>query len=511
MGDDTGERTLSKVAGRLAKWIIGTLAALGIAAAGAPPALAADAVTRGAVTVAGTAIGYTATAGKIPLLGADGRIRARMFYVAYTVPPRPGAPPRPLTFFFNGGPGSSTVWLHMGSYGPVRVVSPQPGEERHGPSTPVPNARALLGVTDMVFLDAVSTGYSRPDDPNDAKAFLGIDEDADAFGQAIARYIAENGRAGSPTFLFGESYGTMRAAILADRLPDRGVRVNGIVLLSTILNFGHFASGLDQLTVDQLPSYAAVAWYHHRVDASGVPLESWVAQARAFAAGPYSYALEQGSRLDPAVRERTIAEMHRLTGISADTLRDNGLRVSVTTFRRELLRASHEVIGYGDARYRATVADPAAKLIDPAKLAVQQSYGAAFAAYARDTLHYVDERPYVAEDEPGIMARWDWAHQPPGAERQNALANSTIDLASGLRKNPQLRVLVLSGYFDLTTPFFGTEFDLAHLTGSDLASSRITSRYFGSGHMIYIDDEAHREIGMAVAGFITGQSTPGAG
>ncbi|MBY8822358.1 S10 family peptidase [Sphingomonas colocasiae] len=441
-------------------------------------------------TIGGRAIRYESTAGTIGLRDERDIERGRMFFVAYSLPQPAGSPPRPVTFFFNGGPGSSTIWLHMGAFAPVRLRASQPGKPLAPPFVLADNRFSLLDKSDLVFLDAVGTGFSRAADAGDNRRFWGNDQDADSFAQAIARYLTATGRWNAPKFLFGESYGTMRAANLAPRLHERGIDLSGIILMSTILNFGHFAPGLDQAAIDLLPTYAATAYYHGRIAKGDGDLPALLDRARDFARGRYAAALARGDLIDPAERAAVAAEMSRLIGLSAAYIERSGLRIGLDAFRRQLLLDRSMNVGAMDTRYagRETEAAGALATYDPSDAQVKAAFASVFDGYVRSRLNYRTDLDYVLGDSRAIMGAWDWSHRPAEGEKQNSLANSVPDLAVAMRRMPRLKVLALNGYYDLMTPFFGAEFDLARLGLGAESHDRVQLRYYPSGHIIYLDD-----------------------
>lgn len=470
----------------------------------------ADAWTRAthAGTIGGRRFRYESTAGTIGLRDDRDIERGRMFFVAYSMPQPAGSPPRPVTFFFNGGPGSSTIWLHMGAFAPVRLRAPQPGDAQSGNGLAPPfaltdNRFSLLDKSDLVFLDAVGTGFSRAVDAGDNRLFWGNDQDAGSFAQAIARYLTVTGRWNAPKFLFGESYGTMRAANLAPRLHERGIDLSGIILMSTILNFGHFAPGLDQAAIDLLPTYAATAQYHGRIAHDDGGLPALLDRARTFARGPYAAALAKGDLIDPAERTAVAVEMSRLIGLPADYIERSGLRIGLDTFRRQLLLDRSMSVGAMDTRYagRETEMAGAQATYDPSDAQVKGAFASVFDGYVRGTLNYRSDLDYVLGDSRTIMGAWDWSHRPPEGERQNSLANSVPDLAVAMRRMPGLKVLALNGYYDLMTPFHGAEFDLARLGLGAASRDRVTLRYYRSGHMIYLDDAVMPELRGDIGAF----------
>src|SRR4051794_28158025 len=294
----------------------------------------------------GHSLAYTVTPGTLTIRNDDGAPIASMFYTAYTVESRA---PRPVTFVFNGGPGSSTMWLHMGSFGPMKVDASTPETIAGPPFRYGANPDTLLDLSDLVFIDAPTTGLSRTLGKAEPKDFFGVDKDIDAFTRTIQRYLTKYGRWNSPKFIIGESYGTTRAAGLAKALSDKGVQLNGIVLVSTILNIGLF-SGNDQTLVNFLPTYAADAWYHGKI-LPKPDLMSFIAEAKAFAGGPYAAALQKGGTIGDEEKQSVAQQMARLTGLSADYILRSNLRVQPSRFQRELLRDRREVIGRIDSRF----------------------------------------------------------------------------------------------------------------------------------------------------------------
>ena len=308
---------------------------------------------RRSISVRGKTLAYTATPGHLTIRNDKGEPVASMFYTAYTVPS--AGRTRPITFLFNGGPGSSTMWLHMGSFGPMKVDASLPQTIAGPPFRYGTNPDTLLDITDLVFIDAPTTGLSRELGKAEPKDFFGVDKDLDAFTRTIQRYLTAYGRWNSPKFIIGESYGTTRAAGLAKSLSDKGVQLNGIVLVSTILNIGLF-TGDDQTLINFLPTYAADAWYHGKVQPKP-DLASFIAEAKAFASGPYAAALQKGNSVSDAEKQSVAQQMARLTSLSTDYILRSNLRVQPNRFQRELLRDRREIIGRIDSRFVGTEPD----------------------------------------------------------------------------------------------------------------------------------------------------------
>jgi carboxypeptidase C (cathepsin A) len=471
--------------------------------------VSANSQTLHEISVADRKLTYRATAGTLPLRDPLGHEIASMFYVAYTLEGAQSGAARPVTFFFNGGPGSSTLFLHMGSFGPVRVPIGDPDSAGARPARWVANSQTLLDKTDLVFLDAVGTGFSTAHDPSNNRLFWGNDQDADSFVQAITGYLQANGRWDAPKYLFGESYGTMRAAIVAERLQRKGIDLRGLILLSSILNFGHLAPGLDQSAIDLLPSYAATAWYWHRGGHTGESLDELVTTAREYAAGPYALALAKGNRLSDGERHEVADRLSEFTGLTAGDLERTHLQIGMDRFRRLLLRDRHLSVGAEDTRFTGVEADDARESpsFDATQTETTSVYLSALNRYLATELHYASDREYLPGDQGNIMSHWDWAHQPPQAPRQNSLADVLPDLTVALERNRGLRVLSLNGYFDLMTPFFGTEFDLAKLPAQLDVKHRVTLEFYPSGHMIYVSEPALEALHRDIARFYDGASS----
>ncbi|HWY26007.1 MAG TPA: hypothetical protein VNX47_13865, partial [Nevskia sp.] len=321
--------------------------------------------SQGQVDVGGRGIAYTAKAGTLLIRGDDGKPQASVFYVAYTADGgKNGASSRPVTFLYNGGPGSASLWLHMGSFGPVRIATASPEATAPAPYRVIANGDSLLDRSDLVFVDAIGTGFSKPVGKASGKDFWGVDQDAGAFARFIERYLTVNQRWNSPKFLIGESYGTPRSAVLARMLQDDGVALNGVVLVSSILNYGARIPGLDEEFIDYLPSYAAIAWYHDKLNPKPADLAAYVQEVRGFARGEYAAALAQGHNLPKAQLDAVAAKLSRYTGLSAPYIEDANLRVTAARFRAELLRGERRTMGRYDARFEGI--DPDAGGENPA-------------------------------------------------------------------------------------------------------------------------------------------------
>ena len=445
----------------------------------------------------GKSIHYQATAGTLTLRDHLGEPIASMFYIAYTVPPSKGPSERPVTFLFNGGPGSASLWLNIGGFGPMRAQTEKPGNTPSPPYVFVPNGDSLLDKTDLVFLDAVGTGYSRVIGKGTDAQFWSVDGDVDSFAKAIVRYIEINHRWNSPKFLYGESYGTTRAAALAYQLHVEDIDVSGVILQSSLLNFARLSPGLDELDIDLLPSYAAAAWYHHRVADAPADEMAFLKQVEAFARGPYAQALAEGDQISPQEEAAVARQVSDYTGVSVEYVERSHLRIDMESFRRELLRGQGLVIGRFDSRYAWPAVEtdghfnPATD--DPATAAVNGPYLAAFRE-ALDGLGYRTSLEYRALYNQVIEPRWDWHHVAPGMDEPLTSPDTALDLAAVMAANPSLKVLSLNGLYDMSTPFFGTEFDLSHMLLPQSVSSNITIEYYASGHQLYSDPRVLDEM-----------------
>ncbi len=459
--------------------------------------------TQHSAAVGGRTLPYTATAGTLTIRDTAGKPKASIFYTAFTVNGA-ASDERPVMFFYNGGPGSASLWLRMGSFAPMRIQTGNPETIRPAPFNFGPNPDTLLGSTDMVFIDAPGTGYSRPLGDAKGSDFYGVDQDADAFSRAIIRYVTKFNRWGSPKFLFGESYGTTRSGALAYQLQDRGLALNGVVLLSSIMNYARRAPGLDRDYINYLPSYAATAWYHHKMANPPATVEQAAAQARAFAQGPYASALEKGQTISPQERDAVAQQMSALTGLSPDFIERANLRVDLSRFRKELLRNERETLGRYDSRYTGIDADAAGEGpdYDASDTAISGAFIGTLNTYLARDLNYQTNMSYrgSASEEEGF--KWDWTHKAPGARQPLQQPNTALDLAAAMRQNPYLKVLSLNGWYDMATPFFGTEYDLNHMMLEPAQQRNLEFRYYPSGHMVYLNPDALHSMRLDVERFV---------
>lgn len=440
--------------------------------------------TQHSITLSGQKIDYIATAGTLPLKDAEGKTTAEIFYIAYTRQGQKDLAKRPLTFSFNGGPGSSSVWMHMGLLGPKRVKLRDDGFAVPPPYELVENEHSLLDETDLVFIDPVGTGFSRAAKPDEAKNFFGVNEDAKSIGEFIRLYTTRHSRWPSPKFLIGESYGTTRAAALSGELMrSHRMNLNGIMLVSTVLNFQTIwgAEGNDLPHVLYLPSYAATAWYHQKLpeDLQKKPLSEVLAEAEKFAAGDYNRALLKGSSLSAPERAQIVKQMARLTGLNEAFLEASNLRVPLHRFNAELLRDKRLVTGRFDSRYTNYVRDPVSESAesDPSADAIFSAYASTFNHYLRHDLNFEDDRPYHIL---ASVGKWNW-------NAENEFADVSEVLAASMTANPYLKVHVSNGYFDMATPYFASRYTFNHLRVHPDLMKNITQDDYTAGHMMYLN------------------------
>jgi carboxypeptidase C (cathepsin A) len=476
----------------------------------ASPPGPAQSVTQGSVTVEGRKIDYVATAGTIILRNDRDEPTGSMFYVAYVKGGVKDASRRPVTFFYNGGPGSSSMWLHMGAFGPLRVVT---SDHTHTPAAPystVENEYSLLDVTDEVFIDAIGTGYSRiiGKDQGGAgrpKDFYGIDADVASFAQFITRYLSQNGRWNSPKYIYGESYGTLRSAALADYLGERdSIDINGVILQSTVLSHltNRFWANNDVPYEVFLPTYAATAWYHHQLPDQPAELQPFLRQVEQFALNDYSEALNAGNSLSADQFDAIAQKLHQYTGLSAAYIEKADLRVTDQEFFNQLLADRNETVGRLDSRFAGPSLDPLSEgaLYDPQSAAISSAYAAAFNTYVRKTLKFGRDRDYLVE---GRVNPWNSVHLDPVTRRpQDGFASVAVDLAEAMKRNPDLQILAQNGYYDLATPYFGTVYIMNHLAIPPELRSHIHMEFYDSGHMIYVHAPALKKLHDTTAAFI---------
>ena len=490
--------------------------------------------TSGTVTVEGKPISYQAEAGTLVLdgTGADeGKPQVAMSYVAY-FKQGADASKRPITFIYNGGPGSSTVWLHMGAWGPKRVVT---NDDTHTPAAPyqlVNNDYSLLDASDLVFIDMPGTGFGRllakgKDDAARArshkelaKKYWGVDADAEAFANFITQFISGHHRWNSPKYLFGESYGTTRSAVLSNILQSRyDVDLNGVILLSEVLDFrispvaANINPGDNLPYVTALPSYAATAWYHHKLPKyAGGKLGQLLKDSIDFAKGDYRQALFAGFMLSPA-REREIAEkLHDFTGLPIAYLLKANLRVTSDMFTHELLNGDDTTTGLLDTRYSGPSMDPLGKesAYDPQSAAISSAYMSAFNDYVRRDLKFGDGLKYRSSAYGVEDFNWKFEHEQPGVQLVwNKGINVLRDLAAAMKYNPGLKVMVNGGFYDLVTPFYGAIYEQENLPIPASLRKNVTYAFYPSGHMVYAHLPSLKKLHDNVAAFIATSNTQG--
>ena len=512
---------------RAAALVVAFIAAPALAAGGPPdhqggppggggqPPKAESSVTHGSVTVEGQRINYDAKAGLMILKNKEGKPIASMSYVAYFKSGVKNPASRPVTFFYNGGPGSSTVWLHMLAFGPEMVKVGNGTLTPPAPYQLVNNDYSLLDATDEVFIDAPGTGFGRvigkdkggAGTPSDV---YGIDEDAHAFAQFITEFLTDNNRWNSPKFLFGESYGTTRSAVLSNILEtDDSVGLNGVVLLSSILNwnisvdFPQIDPGFNLSYALGLPSYAATAYYHHKLAQQPQDLQSFLGEVEQFATGPYLQALNRGDQLDAATRQQIAQKMSEYTGLPVAYIMKADLRVTGGEFAHELLSDSEMVTGRLDSRYSGPSMDPMAQDAgyDPLNPAISAPTVSEFNAYVRNTLNFGKGMKYKPQI--NVFPMWNFKHAQPGAPFQLPFTPNVMpDLAAAMKYDPNMKVMLAGGYFDLGTPFYAAEYEMHQLGLQPSLQGNISYHFFPSGHMVYLNPAAHKALHDAAAKFI---------
>ncbi len=484
-------------------------------------------VTQGSISVGGRAMSYLAEAGILvvhvkdpidddPAPPKDDRTgppppqapEAGMSYVAYFRGDKEDTH-RPITFIYNGGPGSSTVWLHMGAFGPKRVVT---ADDTHSPAAPykvIDNEFTLLDASDLVFIDAPGTGFGHLRGADKEKAFFGIDQDAHAFANFIVTFMSRHNRWNSPKYLFGESYGTTRSAALANILEnEKSTDLNGVILLSQVLNFDdgpdapQFNPGVDLPYVLALPTYTATAWYHHKLPNQPAVLEPLLHEVEGFALTEYLQALAAGSTLSAERKSDIAAKLHNYTGLPADYIERTNLRVNGGEFEKTLL-GSDITTGRLDTRFAGPTIDPMSKEAeyDPQSAAISSAYVSAFNDYVRTTLKFGEKKIF----KPGfdVDKYWDVLHQPPGSTSKIAgPVNVMPDLAVAMKQNPNLKVQLNGGYYDLATPYFAAKYELQQLPIQAALQNNIEMHFYTSGHMVYAHEPDLKALHTNVAAFI---------
>lgn len=456
--------------------------------------------TRHSIVIKGDKLDYTATAGNLLLKEEDGKVKASIFFIAYTRDGVKDMKKRPVTFTFNGGPGSSSVWLHLGAFGPKRVHMTDKGEPLPPPYRLVDNEETLLDVTDLVFIDPPSTGFSRIAPGEKHKDFHGVNEDVKAVGEFIRLYTTRQRRWDSPKFLAGESYGTTRAAALSGYLQDQlGMNLNGIMLVSAVLNFMtiRFDDGNDLPYILYLPTYTATAWYHKKL---GTELQAdfrkALDEAEKFAMTDYTLALMKGSKLKSTETKEIAGKVARLTGLNTEFVMRSNLRVPIFRFTKELLRGERRSVGRFDSRYKGIDRDAAGESpdYDPSYAAIQGTYTATLNQYLRNELKFESDSPY--EILTGRVQPWNFE------TATNRYLNVSGSLRAAMTKNPHLKVFVANGYYDLATPYFATEYTFNHLGLDPSLAGNIMMENYAAGHMMYVHRASHERFKRDLAKFV---------
>jgi carboxypeptidase C (cathepsin A) len=441
-------------------------------------------VTAHQIRVNGSVLSYHVATGKLPIKTDTGELQGEIFYVAYTLDRSGDAAERPLTFSFNGGPGSASVWLHLGMLGPRRVAMLADGGMPPPPYELVDNEYGWLDLTDLVFIDPVGTGFSRPATPEKGKEFWGLEQDIKTIGEFMRLYLTRSGRWTSPLYVIGESYGTTRAAGLSGYLVDRsGIAFNGVILVSSVLSFQtiSFAEGNDLPYALYLPTETAVAWYHKKLAPElQADLTRTLEEAKSWALTKYWLALAKGSDLGAAERHEIVSGLARYTGLSEGFIERANLRVDDDRFRKELLRDEGLTVGRLDGRFAGMDKDSAGERFefDPSMAAIRPPYTAAFNEYVRKDLGYESDLSYWILG--GGVPSWEF--------ERGQFPDTSHDLRDAMLRNPYMKVFVASGYYDMATPFFGTEYTLSHLGLPAELRANIHTEYFEAGHMMYIHE-----------------------
>lgn len=456
-------------------------------------------VSKKSLRLGSRTLNYTATTGYMPIRNSvSGDTEARIFFIAYTLDNPPAG--RPLMFSFNGGPGSASVWLHLGALGPKRVKMLDDGLMPPPPYELVDNDQTWLTETDLVFIDPVGTGYSRAVRPDLASKFFGVNGDIESVGEFIRMYLGRNERWSSPLFLVGESYGTTRAAGLSNHLFERGIGLNGILLISTVMNFQtiRFADNNDLPLVLILPSYATTAWYHKRLSPQMLsrPVEQIAQEARQFAANEYMPAMLRIDSLSAAERSALSAKFSSLTGLSSDFIERNNFRVELDEFNKELLRSERRSSGRLDSRFKGIDRDAAGDGpdMDPSMSAIRTPYTAAFNSYVRGELGFKSDTEYYILGG-GVTSPWNW-------NTNNAYADTSIPLKNAMAKNPYMKIFVAQGYYDMATPFYAAEYTVSAMNLDPQLRRNVSFTYYEAGHMMYIEKNSLKKLKDDAAAFV---------
>src|SRR5271165_3289989 len=457
-------------------------------------------VTHHEIHIGGRVLHYTATAGYMPIRNEEGtEVEANIFFVAYTLD-NPTAK-RPLMFSFNGGPGSASIWLHLGAIGPRRVKMLPDGGMPQPPFELVDNEDTWLDQTDLVFIDPVGTGYSRAVKKDQAKKCLSVKGDISSIAEFIRLYLSRYQRWTSPLFLVGESYGTTRAAGLSGYLIDHGIALNGVVLVSSVLNFQtlEFTRGNDLPYILFLPTYTATAWYHQKLpaDLQARDLASVLADAQQFAAGTYATSLGKGDSLTAQEKQSLIDQVARFTGLDRSVVDFNDMRLEQGVFCRELLKSQKLTVGRLDSRFTGDDISRVrgeGRFFDPSMSAIRPPFTATFNNYVRTELGFKSDLEYYVLG--GGIGEWDWGSAGEG------FPDTSEALRLAFVKNPYMKLFVANGYYDLATPFFATQYTLDHMNLTLQQHQKITLGYYDAGHMMYIKSDSLSRLKKDVSGFL---------
>ncbi len=463
-------------------------------------------VTHHSIKINGATVGYTATAGTLVVKNEKDSAVALFGYTAYSRDGQPDAGKRPITFAYNGGPGSSSMWLHMGALGPRRVVVNDPELNPPPPYTVVDNDQSIIDVTDLVMIDPVGTGLSHAINKATNKNFWGVNEDIKSISEFIKQFVTENNRWLSPKYLLGESYGTFRSAGIADYLQDNmGMTLNGVILVSTVLDLRTltFEKGDDISYLLHFPTYAAVAWYHNKLANKPSHFETFIQEVRDYAMGNYAAALAKGATLTNEEKQQVAAKLSSYTGLSKDYLLKANLRVTEPQFTEELLRDSSLTVGRLDARYKGINQNLLSEnsFTDPQSDQISPPYIASFLDYFYGDLKVNKDLSYHISAYSAEGFNWNWGR----GSRDNSdpsSPNTAVDLAKAMSKNPNLKVLVLNGYYDLATPFMAAEYTMNHMGLNSKLQSNIDMKYYQAGHMMYIQPASLSQFKNDIAAFI---------
>ncbi|HQU85146.1 MAG TPA: hypothetical protein PKY59_18545 [Pyrinomonadaceae bacterium] len=456
-------------------------------------------VQKHSINVKGKTLNYTTTTGFMPIRNErTGETEARIFYMAYTLDNPPAK--RPLMFSFNGGPGSASVWLHLGALGPRRTKMLDDGMMPAPPYELVDNEETWLAETDLVFIDPVGTGYSRATKPEFGAKFWGVNGDIESVGEFIRMYLGRNERWSSPLFLVGESYGTTRASGLSNHLFERGIGLNGILLISTVMNFQtiRFAENNDLPLALIFPSYTSTAWYHKKLspELQRKSLAEVVKESEDFVTNEYLPAMLRIDRLTPQEKQSLLDKFSQYTGLSKTYIDNNNFRIELDEFMAELLREKRRSVGRLDSRFLGIDRDAGSDSTnnDPSMSAIRPPYTATFNDYVRRELGYKSDSEYYILGG-GISAPWNW-------NTNNGYADTSISLKDAMAKNPYMKIFVACGYYDMATPFFATEYTLSAMNLDPSLRKNISTAYYEAGHMMYIEKNSLKKLHDDAAKFV---------